>query len=116
MSERVAIVGSRKYADLDAVRAYVDALPINVAVISGLAEGVDLVAISAAINRGMIGVEVPVHNEAYRRLGKGAYFARNAVIAELCTRMVAFWDGESRGTAHAIECAKKLGKPVEVRR
>lgn len=124
-AERVAIVGSRPplatvmskaawHALLDRVEACVEALPIDTVVVTGMARGVDVCAANAADERGMLVVEVPVKRGLWNRVGKRAGFARNAVIAELCTRMVAFWDGESRGTAHAIECARKLGKPVEV--
>jgi hypothetical protein len=31
-----------------------------------------------------------------------------------CGHVVAFWDGESRGTASAIEAAEELGIDVEI--
>ncbi len=114
-AERVAIVGSREYRDLAAVSAYVEGLPPDAIIVSGGgARGVDSAAMHAALRRGMIVVQVPASRELWERLGKGAGPARNAVIAELCTRLVAFWDGESRSTAHSIACARRLGRPVEV--
>ncbi len=39
---------------------------------------------------------------------------RNKVIARLCTKMVAFWDGKSPGTGGTIKYARMIGKPVEI--
>jgi predicted Rossmann fold nucleotide-binding protein DprA/Smf involved in DNA uptake len=49
VGERVAIIGSRDYPDLERVRAYVRRLPTGTVFISGGARGVD----SAAENRMM---------------------------------------------------------------
>lgn len=112
MSERVAIVGSRAFADRQAVRRYVWDLPRDTVVISGGAAGVDSVAEKAARDFGLACV---VHAPDYDKHGKRAPLVRNKLIAKDCDRMVAFWDGKSTGTAHAINCAKELDKPVEVR-
>ena len=39
---------------------------------------------------------------------------RNPDIVAAADRVVAFWDGTSRGTADSIEIARKTGKPVAV--
>ncbi len=44
----------------------------------------------------------------------GAGHFRNRVIARMCTRMVAFWDGKSPGTGGTLKYARLIGKPVEV--
>ena len=112
MFEFVAIVGSRAYPHPAEVIAYVKALPPNVIVVTGGAIGVDRLAEGTARKRGL-GVLV---FEAVWSRGQHAGFARNAHIAEGCQRMVAFWDGVSHGTQHAIAQAQNLGKPVDVRR
>lgn len=38
--------------------------------------------------------------------GKGAGFARNRAICYSADRIVAFWDGESRGTKHTVDTAQ----------
>jgi hypothetical protein len=49
----------------------------------------------------------------YERHGpKLAPIMRNREIAEGCSVLVAFWDGESRGTADAIEQARQRGRQV----
>lgn len=35
-------------------------------------------------------------------------------IIDSCDKVLIFWDGVSRGTAHSIDYAEKIGKPVEV--
>lgn len=112
MSERVAIVGSRGYQPLEDVRAYVRALPTGTVVVSGGAHGVDRTAAQEAARCNLSCVE---HRPDYETHGKRAPLVRNRLIAQDCDRMVAFWDGKSSGTAHAIDCANKLDKPVEVR-
>ena len=113
MSKRVAIVGSRGFRDLAAVDAYVRNLPEDACIISGGAAGVDQVAEIAAIKYGRAW---QVIRPDYAKHGRGAPKLRNRRIAEECTRMVAFWDGDSPGTANAVTHAVELGKPVEIRR
>src|SRR5579871_3629698 len=102
---RVAIVGSRDYGDLDQVRSFVVHLQHKhpaATVISGGARGVDTVAASAARAAGLQVVVLPAE---WRRGGvfdRSAGCRRNAAIVAACDVLVAFWDGSSRGTAHAV--------------
>lgn len=110
---KLAIVGSRDYPDLNAVRGYVRELPADTLVISGGARGVDRTAASEAY---LCGLQRLIHlpdRDLYPDI-REALFQRNELIARDCDQMVAFWDGQSRGTAHAIGCAHKLGRPVTV--
>ena len=50
----------------------------------------------------------------YARFGKAAPLRRNREIAAYADEILAFWDGTSRGTAHLIREARRLGKPVRV--
>lgn len=108
---RVAIVGSRDFHDLDAVRAYVAALPAGATVISGGARGVDSTAEQAARARGL---KVETYPADWDEHGKSAGMIRNATIARRCDRLVAFWDGKSKGTKNTILRARNFGKPVEI--
>jgi hypothetical protein len=94
------------------VREYIQALPPGTVVITGGAMGVDQAAESAARAAGL---PVVVYRPDYEQWGKTAPLRRNQRIADDCTRMVAFWNGESRGTAHATLCAQRQGKLVQVR-
>jgi hypothetical protein len=50
----------------------------------------------------------------YKRYGKGAPLKRNLEIIEYADRVIAFWDGKSRGTKFVIDQCEKINKPVEV--
>lgn len=109
-----------------AVRAYVRALPSGTTVVSGAGKekrervprwkwGVDEHAEDEALRRGL---HVISHPAQWRRadgtVDMGAGFRRNGLIVASSGRIVAFWDGHSRGTADTISKAKKAGKPVIV--
>jgi hypothetical protein len=44
----------------------------------------------------------------------GNYLKRNIDMVEFADEVLAFWDGYSYGTAHAIATAIKLNKPVRI--
>lgn len=111
VAQRVAIVGSRAYPAPERVEAYVRRLPAGTVVVSGGAPGVDRTAEAAARARGL---EVRVHLPDWKRLGKAAGYARNQTIVDDANRVVAFWDGVSRGTMHTIGLARRAGKKVVV--
>lgn len=108
---RIAVVGSRKFPDMEKVRRYVRTLPVGTVVVSGGAEGVDKEAIAAAHE---VFLSVDIFWPDWATHGKAARPLRNTKIVNSCDRLVAFWDGSSRGTADSIEKARKAGKPVEV--
>ena len=112
--KRIAIVGSRDFKRLDLVRAFVDSLPLDVVVVSGGARGVDRAAELRAAVRGIEVQSWPVTDEEWRSLGRRAGPMRNREIIKDCDEVVAFWDGESRGTEGTINLAVAYGKPVRV--
>lgn len=109
---KVAIVGSRDFSDLALVREYISGLHPYDQVVSGGARGVDLYAEQCAIFFGLDVVSFPADWEKH---GKSAGFIRNKQIVDYADRIVAFWDGKSRGTAHTIDLARKAGKPVDLK-
>lgn len=46
--------------------------------------------------------------------GKKAGIFRNIAMAEYAHALIAFWDGESKGTAHMIQAARERGLVVRV--
>ena len=110
---KIAIIGSRNFPDEQKVYEFVASLPMGTSIVSGGAEGVDSWAASEARTRGL---GVITYEPNYELHGRRAPLVRNEAIAIECDRMVAFWDGKSRGTMHAVRQAKKLGRPVEIRR
>lgn len=112
----MAIVGSRDYPNLEQVREYVRAMrrvqdktgrPMRV--VSGGARGVDATAEETACE---VGLEVTVFLADWDRYGKSAGYRRNKLIVEQADYIVAFWDGESKGTKHTIDLALADGKQV----
>jgi YspA, cpYpsA-related SLOG family len=108
---KVAIVGSREYPNLSKVRAYIQTLPPNIIIVSGGAKGVDKCAEKVAE---FIGLQTEIYPADWHKFGKAAGMKRNQQIVEASDRVVAFWDGDSRGTKNTIDTAKKLGKGVTV--
>lgn len=116
---KVAIVGSRKFKSPDLVRNYVNSLDDDDTVVSGCAEGPDTIAENVAKRRGLHVSLYPVKTDDLGYFPEGRQhfreraFKRNRKIADECDRMVAFWDGVSRGTTNAMKQAAAAGKKVE---
>ncbi len=110
---RVAIVGSRDYPDIDHVLAYVRLLPPESVVVSGGARGVDEAAEAAALE---CGHRVESIAADWKNRGRRAGPERNAKVVERADRVVAFWDGKSRGTLDTIRKAVAAGKQCAVKR
>lgn len=108
---KVAIVGSRDFLELSRVVEYVRGLPAGTIVVSGGARGVDSVAETAARE---CGLSVQVFKPDWDKHGLRAGFVRNLEIIGNADRVVAFWNGASRGTKHSISIARNYGKPVEI--
>jgi hypothetical protein len=118
IGERIAIVGSRiwgrRWEEIKGqIEAFVAALPKDAVIVSGGAMGVDMYAVCVAQRRGL---ETRVHLPNWARDGRAAAFLRNRKIVDDVHRVVAWHNGESKGTLHTIELARASGKPVEIRR
>ena len=50
----------------------------------------------------------------WKTYGKGAGYKRNQEMAEYAEALLAIWDGESKGTGHMIDIARREGLLVEV--
>ena len=108
MNMKAAIIGSRSIETLNLS----EFLPLNITtIVSGGAAGVDTLAAEYAKELGLEFVEFLPEYEKY---GRSAPLIRNRQIVENCDEVFAFWDGQSRGTIHTVNYAKKLGKPVHL--
>ena len=105
---RVAVIGSRSKS-VPNLNIY---LPVECTeLVSGGATGVDYSArLYAKVNRISITEFLP----DYSRFGRYAPLRRNDQIIEYSDMVIAFWDGESRGTKYVINRCKKLGKPMKI--
>jgi hypothetical protein len=87
-------------------------LPRACIVIHGDANGADRMAAAAAARHGHTLRPMPAD---WEREGNRAGILRNLrMLDERPELVIAWWDGQSRGTAHTITEAKKRGIPVEV--
>lgn len=107
---KLAIVGSREYPNLKQVRDFVATLPKDTIVVSGGAKGVDNEAERAAVSNGL---KTMIYFPDWS-LGKKAGPLRNTDIVNACDHLVAFHDGDSRGTQDSINKAKESGKLAAV--
>lgn len=105
---RIAVIGSRTVREIDFDR--VGAVAGDV-IVSGGARGPDSLAAEEARRRGL---EVVEYLPDYRRFGRAAPHVRNREIVENCDRLVAFWDGASRGTAETVRLARRNGRNVQI--
>jgi len=114
--ERVLVCGSRNTGDPDATRKIIaqrlSELPRDTKILHGGANGVDMWA--DAIAYGM-GISSSVMVADWEQHGRSAGILRNNNMLDTKPDLViAFWDGESRGTRHTIEEAERRGIPVHV--
>lgn len=117
-SFKLIVAGSRDITS----RAYVEAellTEIKLAqdggyqleIVSGLARGPDTLGKTIGHDHGLKIHEFPAD---WNRYGKSAGYKRNAQMAEFADRLLAFWDGESRGTKHMIDLMRRQSKPVRI--
>ena len=104
----LAIIGSRDCPAVD-IEEYLDEMPD--AIVSGGAKGADTYAREFAIKKGIRLIE---HLPEYAKYGRGAPMVRNRLIIDDCDKVLAFWDGKSRGTKYTLDYAEKIGKPAKI--
>jgi hypothetical protein len=108
---RVLVCGSRSWKDQRRIRSRLAQLPRGTIVLHGGARGADRLADGAARGLGMTVMEF----KADWSRGRQAGFERNLVMLDEKPDLVlAFWDGQSKGTAHTIDQAIERGIAVEV--
>ena len=104
----LAIIGSRNCPEID-IMSHLKHLPTGV--VSGGARGADTYAREFAHKYNLPLTE---YLPEYDKYGKQAPLVRNRLIVENCDCLIAFWDGESRGTKYTLDYAQKLGKPIKI--
>ena len=104
---KIAVIGSRNINIADIGRYVSNAEEI----VSGGAVGVDSCAAEYAKRKG---IKLTVFLPQYERYGRAAPIVRNKEIVDYADKIIAFWNGSSKGTLSVIQYAKKAGKPREV--
>lgn len=116
---KLAIVGGRDFTDYPLLEnetiKFLEELghtdSDDVVIVCGMARGADLLGHAFATDQGCEVIKYPAK---WDELGRRAGFVRNEEMARVCDAVLAFWDGESRGTAHMINCAQRLNKAVKI--
>jgi hypothetical protein len=109
---KVIIAGSRGLTDYAVVCHAVQrsGFPIS-RVLSGMARGVDSLAVRYAAENGL---PLDPYPARWSELGRSAGYKRNVQMARNADGLIALWDGQSPGTRHMIEVAKARGLQVFV--
>lgn len=110
----LGIVGSRKFNDekllFDTLNKFHDRYPVG-KVITGGAKGADKLAEKWADS---CNIQCDIYLPEWERYGKSAGIIRNARIVAESDGVIAFWDGESKGTKNSIERAEKDDKLLDI--
>ena len=105
---KVAIIGSRKLF----VKDFQEYIPKETTeIVSGGAKGIDTCAAMYAKEKGLKLTEFLPN---YDLFGRGAPLKRNDQIIDYADVVIAFWDGESRGTSYVIKQCEQKGKKCEI--
>lgn len=111
---KVIIAGGRTITDYNLVlSALAESGFIPTEIVSGMASGVDTLAVQYATENNL-----PLQQfwAEWGFYGRSAGPRRNRQMAEYADALIAIWDGESRGTKNMIEEATKRGLRVFVKR
>lgn len=122
---RIIIAGSRNFTDYKFLKTSIRDILKNtslegiskIKIISGTAKGADQLGERFAKQFNLEIVRFPADWDRY---GRSAGYIRNEQMAKYSVEddnygmLVAFWDGESKGTKHMINLANKHGLDVHI--
>ena len=108
---KVIIAGSRSIKKYEDVAKAIDHIlsehDLKVSeVVSGTAYGVDKLGEKYAEEHNIAIKQFPAN---WRKYGKSAGYKRNCEMAVYADACIVIWDGESKGSKHMIDIAKKEG-------
>lgn len=113
---KIIIAGSRDFDDYALVKSrmafYLSNQKLSdVEIVSGGARGAD--ALGERLARDF-NLKLKIFPADWEKHGKKAGYLRNEQMAQYADCLVAFWDGESRGTKHMIDLANGFKLKVRV--
>jgi hypothetical protein len=114
---RLIVAGGRDFVDYALLEKSLMAIAEGdlknraVSIVSGMARGADSLAVEFAKKHNVKLYEFPAN---WAKYGKTAGFKRNQQMAEEADGLLAFWDGQSLGTADMISLMEYLDKPVTI--
>lgn len=107
---KVIVAGGRNFSDYSLLKEKLDSIlsekrkTHQIYIVSGMARGADSLGERYANENGFNILGFPAEWDAY---GKSAGIRRNVEMAKAGDALVAFWDGNSKGTKHMIETARE---------
>ena len=111
---KVIIAGGRDFDDFNKLCQVCDEFlkdQKDIEIVSGAYKGADLLGERYAAERNHTIKQFPAD---WRRYGKSAGLKRNNEMAAYADALIAFWDGESKGTKHMIDLATQADLKVKV--
>ena len=105
---KVAVIGSRGLTVND-LGKYLP--PDTTEIVSGGARGIDTCAKNYALKNN---IKLTEFLPEYEKYGKIAPLLRNNTIIDYADMVLAFWDGQSRGTYYVINKCRQINTPVRV--
>lgn len=117
---KIAVVGSREFKYPSFISDKMINLfggTYNLTFISGGALGVDSIAEKCVDDFNETfhaNITKVIYKPNWEKYGKKAGFLRNQQIVDEAEKLIAFWDGESKGTKNSIDLAIKKGIPVDI--
>lgn len=114
---KVIIAGTRTFSDYDLLCRKCDEFlqkqtqTHSIVIVSGTARGADRLGERYAAEHGYSVERYPANWNVY---GKAAGYIRNSDMANASDALICFWDGQSRGSGHMIDLARKKGLSVRI--
>jgi hypothetical protein len=108
---KLILAGGRTFTDAIMLARTLNKFTDITEIVSGTANGADKCGEQWATSNGIKIKRFPADWDLY---GRSAGHLRNAEMAEYGDRLLAFWDGKSKGTKNMIDIATKKGMLVEV--
>lgn len=111
---KTIIAGSRGFTNYQFLQTECDRILSSeeeVEIVSGGAKGADKMGEHYAKQKDFALTVFPAD---WDKFGKSAGYIRNKQMAQYADTLIAFWDGESRGTKHMIDLAEEMGLTVHI--
>lgn len=114
---KLIVAGGRDFTNREllnvAIKQTIGELPdgLKVSIVSGMAAGADSLGYEWAMHNNC---QVYRHYAEWKKYGRRAGYLRNEEMANQSQGLLAFWDGESKGTQHMIQIARNKNLYVKV--
>ena len=110
---RVFAGGSRTIGDRELIESKLKALSRCAVILTSRTNGASAAVRDATMRLGFR-LEVWTAMTDRYPTAEEAYFARDEEMIRSADQVLAFWDGESAGTAHELTYARRLSKPIDL--